>query len=67
MHLHFSDHAHKKMQRDRITLQQVYVVISRGRSNPTWKNRRRWSHEIDGRWIVVVTVGKVVVTAFRKR
>lgn len=65
--LKFSTHARDKMRIDKVTESHVYVVIKRGRSNPTWKGRRRWSHEIDGRWIVVVTIGKVVVTAFRKR
>ncbi len=67
MTLTFTAHAHARMQRDRVTIQHVYVVVLRGRSQPTWKGRHRWTHEIDGRWLVVVTFGRLVITAFKRR
>ncbi len=67
MTLTFPGHARQRMNQCRITIHQVYVVVNRGRSYPTWRGRTLYRHEVDSRFIIVVLEGSTVVTAFRPR
>lgn len=63
----FPDYAIYKLRVRRITEASVRNAVRYGTWQATWRGRRRYSWEQDGRVLVVVVEGETVVTAFRRK